>query len=151
MQLRVSKSLTKFFCTGSYLVHNRSKTQGWTTAMQAIWISSGWTCACVVLLARSPWKMSPTVASVCQHSRAAPQIRSRHRRRRRRQCHCLRRSWYDEEGSQEIASQTVTPIDVYSGDDGDRDIAGLRGLAKPVQSLVGCAIRHWGLSLSFFQ
>ena len=49
--------------------------------------------------------------------RSALQVRSRHRRRRRRrQCHCLRRSWHDVEGSQKIASQT--PIDVYSGDEG---------------------------------
>ena len=76
--------------------------------MQATWIS--WTCACVVLLARSPWNLSPTVASVyCQ--RSALEVRSR-----RRQCHCLRRSWHDVEGSQKIASQT--PIDVYSGDKG---------------------------------
>jgi hypothetical protein len=33
-----------------------------------------------------------------------------------RQCHCLRRSWHDVGGSQEIASQTL--IDVHSGDDG---------------------------------
>ncbi len=37
--------------------------------MQATWVS--WACACVVLLARSPWNMSPTVASVyCQPERS---------------------------------------------------------------------------------
>jgi hypothetical protein len=84
--------------------------------MQATWIS--WACACVVLLAKSPWNLSPTVASVyCQRSALQLEVRSRHRRRRRRrQCHCLRRSWHDVEGSQKIASQT--PIDVYSGDEG---------------------------------
>ena len=52
---------------------------------------------------------SPVASVYCQ--RSALGVRSR-----RRQCHCLRRSWHDVEGSQKIASQT--PIDVYSGDKG---------------------------------
>ena len=72
--------------------------------MQATWMP--WAFACLVL-AISPWKMSPTVASesVCQRSA----LRSRHRRRWRHR-HSLRRSCHH------VCVLAQTPIDVLAGD-----------------------------------
>ena len=77
-----------------------------------------WAFACLVL-AISPWKMSPTVASVCQRSA----LRSRHRRRWRHR-HCLRWSCHH------VCILAQTPIDVFSGDGCMKDTKLMRKNAR---------------------